>query len=166
MAQTLSLIAAVARNGVIGREGALPWRLSADLKRFKELTTGHTIIMGRKTCESIGRPLPNRRNIVLSGSTSFGAEGCIIVLNIAQAIGAAGDGEVFVIGGHAVYEAFLPLADRVHLTRVEAEVSGDVRFPELHPEDWRETKVGEHPVDEKNEYPMTFLILERAAREA
>ena len=161
MTQIISLIAAVARNGVIGRNGDLPWRLPADLKRFKELTTGHAIIMGRKTFESIGRPLPNRQNIVLSSSPSFVAEGCAVVSSIEEAIMVAGEGEVFVIGGHSVYREFLPSSDRLYLTRVDAEVSGDVTFPKFYPSEWQETRVGQHSIDEKNEYSMTFVILER-----
>jgi dihydrofolate reductase len=161
---TVSLIAAVARNGVIGRDGALPWKLSADLKRFRELTTGHHVIMGRKTHESIGKPLPKRTNVVLSRSSEYAAQGCTVASSLDEALSEAeraGDDEPFVIGGAGVYELTLPTADRLYLTRVEADVQGDVHFPDLAETAWREVSREEHGADERNEHPFAFLVLER-----
>lgn len=161
---TVSLIAAVARNGVIGRDGALPWKLSADLKRFRELTTGHHVIMGRKTHESIGKPLPKRTNVVLSRSSGYTAEGCAVSSGLGEALREAeraDEDEAFVIGGAGVYELALPTADRLYLTRVEADVAGDVHFPDLAANVWREVSREEHGADERNEHPFAFLVLER-----
>lgn len=131
-APRLSLIAALAANGVIGAGNALPWRLPEDLKRFKALTLGHPVIMGRKTFESIGRPLPGRRNIVLSRRPEYFAAGCIVAHDLESALAAAGDAdELFVIGGGELYREALPLADRIYLTIVHGEAQGDVLFPEL-----------------------------------
>ena len=162
---TVSLIAAVARNGVIGRDGALPWRLSADLRRFRELTTGHHVIMGRKTHASIGRPLPGRSNMVLSRTRDYSAAGCTVVNGLDQALGqaeATGENEAFVIGGARIYELALPAAARLYLTRVEADVAGDVCFPSLVEAEWREVSREEHGADERNDHPFAFLVLERA----
>lgn len=157
----LSLIVAVARNGVIGRDNELPWRLSADLRHFKRLTTGHPIVMGRRTWESIGRPLPGRRNVVLSRDPAFAAEGVEVFRGLEQALEALqGAEEVFVIGGAAIYAMALPRADRVYLTRVEAEVEGDTRFPDLDPAHWRRVAREEHRADERNELPYSFEIWE------
>ncbi|MDG2306997.1 MAG: dihydrofolate reductase [Candidatus Binatia bacterium] len=161
---TVSLIAAVARNGVIGRDGALPWKLSADLKRFRELTTGHHVIMGRKTHESIGKPLPKRTNVVLSRSSEYTSPGCTVSSRLDEALSEAeraGDDEAFVIGGAGVYELALPTANRLYLTRVGADVQGDVHFPDLAETAWREVSREEHGADERNEHPFAFLVLER-----
>lgn len=157
------LIAALAKNRVIGREGALPWRLPDDLARFKALTLGKPIVMGRKTYESIGRPLPKRVNLVLSRSASA-IEGCIIVRSALDAISKARElsaDELFVIGGEAVYTAFLPHADRLELTHVEAEVDGDAKFPVLDLEEWRVTNEQSHVANEKHVYPFRFATYER-----
>jgi dihydrofolate reductase len=136
---TTSLIAAVARNGVIGNRGALPWKLSDDMARFRKLTMGHAVIMGRSTFESLRKPLQGRRNIVLTRNTGLRLEGCIIVHSPRGAReAAAGEAEAFVIGGAAVYGLFLPEADRLYLTWIDAEVPGDTLFP---PVDWREWRV-------------------------
>jgi dihydrofolate reductase len=137
----LSLIAAVAANGVIGSDNALPWRLPADLKRFKALTLGHPVIMGRKTHESIGRPLPGRRNIVVSRNAAYGAEGCEVATSLEAALAACqdDDGEVFVIGGAQLYAAALPLAQRLYLTEIHAGFAGDAHFPAFDRNAWRET---------------------------
>jgi len=150
-------------NNVIGAKGELPWRLSADLKRFKELTMGKPIVMGRKTYESIGRPLPGRRNIVVTRNPDFVAEGCDVVSSVDAAIEAAGDAEeIMIIGGSHIYEVFLPRADRIYLTRVQAEVEGDAYLPEFGNDDWRETAAEEHSADEFNDCDVIFSILERA----
>lgn len=160
---TVSLIVAAARNDVIGRDGSLPWHLPDDLKRFRELTTGHHVIMGRTTHESIGRPLPGRTNVVLSRSRSYAAQGCTVVHAFDQALSTArtaGEEEAFVIGGARVYEAALPHADRVYLTRVDAEVPGDVRLPPLGA-GWTEVAREERPADARHEHAFAFTVLER-----
>ena len=141
---TIAIIAAVARDGVIGADGAMPWRLATDLRRFKALTLGHPVVMGRRTFESIGRPLPGRTNIVISRRTDFAPEGTIVVGSLEAALGearhaAAADRRdtVFVIGGGEVYRAALPYADRLLVTHVDAEPAGDTRFPDIDPTDWK-----------------------------
>jgi dihydrofolate reductase len=138
----LSVIAAVARNGVIGKDNALPWHLPADLKHFKALTSGHTVIMGRKTWESLPekfRPLPGRQNIVVTRNAGYVATGASVVTSLADAMAAATDPEAFVIGGAELYQAALPLADRLQLTEIDMDYEGDTRFPALDPAQWRET---------------------------
>lgn len=158
----LSLIVAVAENQVIGREGQLPWRLSADLRRFKRLTMGHRIVMGRKTYESIGRALPGRTSIVLTRQADFqAAEGVLVADSLEAALREAGDDEVFVIGGAGVYRESLPRATRVYLTRVHADVEGDTFFPRLDPQTWRLVEQHPHPADEKNDFAHTFQVYER-----
>lgn len=163
----LSLVVAVAKNGVIGRGGGLAWKISEDLKRFKEITTGHPIIMGRKTFDSIGKPLPNRINIVVS-RTMNEREGVIVARTVEQAIKAASDGgrelgvdEIFVIGGADLYEKTLPLADRLYLTEVDAAVEGDVRFPRFDPAAWRRRSTGRAEKSGRNEYACEFFVLDR-----
>jgi dihydrofolate reductase len=160
----VSLVVAVAENGVIGRAGALPWRLPDDSRRFRLLTTGHHVIMGRLTYESIGRPLPDRVNVVLTRDASI-ADGAIrVVRDLAGALAlarAAGETEAFVIGGTSVYAAALPLADAVHLTRVHAAVEGDASFPALSPDDWIETRREHHPSDARHAHAFTYTLLER-----
>ena len=160
----ISLIVAVADNDVIGVDGDLPWRLSTDLRRFKALTVGHTVVMGRKTHESIGRPLPDRRNLVLSRRPGYEAPGCEIFADLPSAIQAArqaGESDLFVIGGAAVYAEALPLADRLHLTRVRMRPEGDTRFPALD-EGWIERSREEVPADERNEADSVYLVLDRS----
>jgi dihydrofolate reductase len=158
----ISLVVAMARNRVIGRDNGLPWRLSEDLKRFKATTLGKPLLMGRKTYESIGKPLPGRRNMVLTRDREWRAEGVEVVRSVEEALQLAGAApELAVIGGAEVYRLVLPMTDRIHLTRVEADVAGDTVFPELNPGQWSETHCGEHPVDERNQYAVTFLRLER-----
>lgn len=152
-----SIIAAASRNNVIGKDNKLPWRLPADLAHFKELTLGHTVILGRKTFESIGRPLPNRRNIVITRNKNFKPEGVEVVHSIEEALSLADDdNEVFVIGGEEIYKQALPLVDKVYLTKVQAEVDGDAYFPELGDE-WKEVSKIENKADEENEYDYDFL---------
>ena len=138
---SLTLIAAVARNGVIGKDHRLPWHLPADLKHFKELTTGRAVIMGRKTWESLPekfRPLPDRRNIVVTRNAGYRAEGAVVVTSLPAALATAQSDEPFVIGGAELYAAALPLADRLQLTEIDAAFDGDTRFPALAPREWRE----------------------------
>ena len=158
----ISLIVAMDRRGVIGAGGALPWRLSDDLKHFKAITMGKPLIMGRKTHESIGRPLPGRENIVLTGQSDYVAEGCTVFHEIQTALEAcAHHAEVMVMGGAALYEQLLPRATRIYLTRVEAEVNGDTWFPQFDPGAWNELERRDHPADDRNEYPYSFQVLER-----
>ena len=154
----ISLIVAASENNVIGAQGDLPWRLSADLRRFKEITMGKPIVMGRKTYESIGRPLPGRRNIVLTRQSGYEAEGCDVVDSPEAAIEAAGDAdEIMIIGGSHIYRAFLPRADRIYMTRVHADVDGDTWFPELPESDWIQKVMGEHAADDDNAHACTFM---------
>lgn len=159
---SLSIIAAVADNGVIGSEGGLPWRLSADLQRFKALTMGHHVVVGRRTWESIGRPLPGRTLVVISRTLGPRAGDVVVVASLPEALEAArDDGEVFVAGGAEIYRLAVPLADRLYLTRVHAEVEGDTRFPEIDWTSWARVGTDEHPADDRNEYPSTFEVWER-----
>ena len=160
---TLSIIVAIASDGAIGRANDLLWHLPADLKRFKELTTGHTILMGRKTFESLPRgPLPNRRNIIISRSlpTQPGAE---VYPTIQQALEAcASDGEVFIIGGGEIYRQLLPNTEQIYLTRVQASFpDAEVFFPELDSTEWIEEAREVYPRDERNEYDTELLLLHR-----
>ena len=162
----VSIIVAVADNGAIGRDNALPWRLSSDLKRFKSITMGKPVIMGRKTHESIGKPLSGRTNIVVTRNPAYAAEGCIIVDSLQAALIAAqatGVGEAVVIGGSALYGAALPLATRLYFTEVHTRCDGDVRFPAWDAAAWREVAREEVAADDSNEYSTTFRILERPA---
>ena len=133
----VSLIAAVAADNVIGKDGKLPWRLPDDLARFKKLTMGHAVVMGRKTFASMGRPLTGRRNIVLTRDASLSLPGCEMARTPADAMEAAGADELFVIGGALIYALFLPVADRMYLTRVEGTFPGDTFFPEVRWSQWR-----------------------------
>lgn len=158
----IALIVAAAENDVIGRDGSLPWHLGTDLRRFKALTMGKPIVMGRKTFDSIGRALPGRQNIVITRQSDYIAPDCDVVTSSDAAIAAAGDaGELMVIGGGEIYRLFLPLAERIYLTRVATRLTGDARFPVLAPETWRESAREEHPADERNDHAFTFSILDR-----
>lgn len=158
----ISLVVAMARNGVIGRDNALPWRLPADLAHFKRVTMGHPIVMGRRTYESIGRPLPGRKNIVVSRNDGFSAPGCTVVDSLDAAWkAAAGAEEACVIGGTSLFEESLPVADVIHLTEVEADVEGDTWFPQFDRGEWRETEVARQPADERHAYPIRILRLDR-----
>jgi dihydrofolate reductase len=161
----LSLVVAVAENGVIGDGNRLPWHLPADLKRFKALTVGKPILMGRKTHESIGRALPGRMNIVMTRQSGLTLPGCVVVSSLAEARSAAGEAdELAVIGGAEIYAQALSSAHIVHLTRVHAQVPGDARFPPLPPDQWRERTIETHLADERHAYAFTFLELERIAQ--
>jgi dihydrofolate reductase len=158
----LSLVVAAAENGVIGAGNQLPWRLPDDLKHFKAITMGKPILMGRKTYESIGKPLPGRTNIVLSRCRDLSLPGCVVVDSVQAAIATAGDAEeLAVIGGAEVYAQALPSADLIHLTRVHATIEGDVTFPELSSREWTEQFIERHPADERHTYPFSFMVLER-----
>ena len=160
----LSLIAAVADNGTIGRDNDLPWRLPDDFRRFKALTMGHHLLMGRKTWESIGRPLPGRTTVVISRrplTVPAGVELAASVDSALEVAALAGDDEAFVVGGAEIYRQLLSRADRIYLTRVHAEVDGDVRFPEFDETDWRLVAQEEHGADERHALPFTFVTYDR-----
>lgn len=158
----VALVVAHAANGVIGRNGELPWRLPTDLKRFRELTTGHAVVMGRRTWESLPdrfRPLPDRRNVVLSSNPSYAAEGAEVFGDLESAL-AACPGDCFVIGGGITYEQALAVADRVYATRVDAEVDGDTFFPALPEAEWRCVEESERHTE--NGHAFTFRLYERS----
>lgn len=154
----VSLIAAMAENRVIGINNRLPWHLPDDLKRFRLLTTGHTVIMGRKNYESIGKPLPQRRNIVVSRRPDYQAPGCLVVHTLDEALASASvDSEVFVIGGADIYRQTMAIADRLYLTLVHAHVDGDTFFPEFDSDQWQETSRERHEPDERHCYARSFI---------
>ena len=157
-----SIIVAVAENGVIGDQNRLLWHISEDLRRFKELTTGHPVIMGRKTFESIGRPLPNRTNVVITRQEGLVLAGCTVVHSLSEALALfAEEEEVFVIGGAQIYAEALPLADRLYLTRVGCAYEGDTRFPAWDPSAWELLEREEYARGEAYPWPFTFEIYER-----
>ncbi|MFQ5631583.1 MAG: dihydrofolate reductase, partial [bacterium] len=158
----LALIAAMDRNRLIGKDKALPWRLPADMRHFKAVTMGKPVIMGRKTHESIGIILPGRKNIVVTRNKDYQSEGCVIVHSLQEALEAAQDAEeAVVIGGAALYEMASPVADRLYLTFVDAELQGDTYFPEIHFKEWREIERQDFQADEKNPYPHSFVTFIR-----
>lgn len=152
----------MARNRMIGRDGRLPWRLPADLAYFKQVTLGHPVIMGRRTWESIGKALPGRLNIVVSRNPDYRAPGATVVGSLDDAWKAAGDAEeAHVIGGTSLFAEALPIADRIHLTEVQAEVQGDTWFPEFDRTQWSEEVVAMQPRDERHEHSFRIVLLER-----
>jgi dihydrofolate reductase len=160
----LSIIAAMAENGVIGVENRLPWKLPADMKWFRENTLGKPIVMGRKTFESFGaKPLPQRTNIVVTSDPNYRPDGALVAHSIDEALALAGDApEVMIIGGASFYAQMLPRAERLYLTVVHHEFDGDARFPEFDRGTWRETRRVECPADERNPYSCSFVVMERA----
>lgn len=162
MKPRISLIVAMANNRVIGAGNALPWHLPADLKHFKALTMGHPMIMGRKTYESIGKPLPGRTSVVVTRNTEFSAPGAIVVNSLDSAIQACGTtDEVFVIGGAQLYRQAIDIADRIYLTEIDADIIGDAYFTKLDGAQWLETGRASHVRDEKNSYPYHFVVYDR-----
>jgi len=163
----IALVVAVARNGVIGRDGTIPWHISTDLKLFKAITMGKPVIMGRKTWESLPkRPLPGRVNIVVTGTPGFRAEGALVAASPMAAIELArlsSPEEIGVIGGGAIYRALLPVADRIYLSEVDLEVEGDTVFPALSPGEWRETERQAYPPGPRDVAGFTLRILDRVA---
>ncbi|MGE0757303.1 MAG: dihydrofolate reductase [Pirellulaceae bacterium] len=158
----LSLIVAMSRNRVIGRDGHLPWRLSGDLRRFKQLTMGHPILMGRRTYESLGRPLPGRTSIVLTRNPLFRPTGVLVAGTIDDALRLASSSpEAFVIGGAEIYEAFLTRIQRMYVTVVDGEVPGDTYFPAVDLATWTLVAHEPHPADSRNELPYAFLTYDR-----
>ncbi|MGD2026579.1 MAG: dihydrofolate reductase [Anaerolineales bacterium] len=160
----ISLIVAASDNGVIGRDGGIPWRLPADMQLFRRLTMGHYLILGRKTFEAIGGPLRGRKMIVLTRQQDYAAEGCTVTDDLDKAIEIAredGEMEAFIGGGAVVYAQALPLADRIYLSRVHAEIAGDTFLPAINEQEWTLVKSQEYPPVEGQEYAFTFQILER-----
>lgn len=161
----ISIIVAASTNNVIGVQGALPWRLSDDLKRFERLTMGKPVVMGRLTWESIGRPLPGRQNIVITRRGGYAAAGCDVVTSPAAALEIAGDAkEIMIIGGSEIYALFLPEAGRLHLTRVHAEIAGDAFFPEIDDDDWTLVSCDVNESSDDNEFAFEFMTYERRNR--
>ncbi len=160
---TVSLIAAMADNRVIGRGGGLPWRLPDDLKHFKRLTVDHTVIMGRKTFDEVRRPLANRRNVVISRNPGFAPRGVTVVPSLEEGLAlAATEREVFVIGGGEIYRQALPVADRIYLTVVHAMIEGDTWFPPFETSDgWVLVEETPHPRDDRHPWPFTFRTYHR-----
>ena len=159
---TISLVVAASSNNVIGRDGGLPWHLPDDLRQFKRLTTGKPVVMGRRTFESIGKPLPDRRNIVMTRDPDFSAAGCDIVASVSEVMDLVdGADEAMIIGGGLVYRDFMPLADRIYLTRVQAEVEGDTHFPEIDEAAWQLVSSEHHAADDEHRYAFDVMVFER-----
>ncbi|AYL94693.1 dihydrofolate reductase [Mucilaginibacter celer] len=158
---TLSIIVAIAKNHAIGKDNKLLWYLPNDLKHFKDTTSGRTVIMGRKTFDSVGKPLPKRRNIVITRQ-AISIEGCEVVDSLEAAVALCkAEDEVFIVGGAEIYRQAIPLTDRIYLTIIDQDFDGDTFFPELNPDEWRETKREDFEPDEKNKYKYSFITLER-----
>jgi dihydrofolate reductase len=161
-APMISLLVAATENGVIGRDNGMPWHLPDDLKHFKALTLAKPVLLGRKTFESIGRPLPGRTNLVLTRSAGWSAPGVTVVPDLEAAIRAAGAApELVIAGGAQVYALALPRATRIYLTRIHAVIAGDTQLPEIADSEWRETSRKLHPIDARHLYAMSFVTLER-----
>lgn len=158
----VALVVAMGSNRVIGRDNALPWHLPADLKHFRAVTLGKPVVMGRRTHESIGRPLPERTNIVISRDAAYRAAGCIVLPSLEAAYDYCRDSaEVMVIGGASLYRQALPTAQRIYLTEIRQDFSGDTVFPEIDAAAWREVAREDRPADDRNPYPHSFIVLER-----
>lgn len=153
----ISLIVAMSKNRAIGFENKMPWHLPADLAYFKKVTTGHAIVMGRKTFQSIGRPLPNRTNLILTRDHSFRAEGCQLIHDIEEVLEKAKKEDLFVIGGAEIYQQFLPYAEKIYSTQILEDFHGDTFFPQLT-EEWQLVSTEKHGQDEKNRYKYEFQI--------
>lgn len=165
---TFSMIVAAARNGTIGRNNTLPWRIPEDLRYFRRVTMGKPVIMGRRTFDSIGRPLPGRDNIVVSRNPEFAAAGVSVVRGVDEAFTlaeasarASGAEELMLLGGAQLYAEGMPLIQRIYLTRVHADVEGDARLPVLVPGEWREISREDHAADSRNDFPFSFIVLQR-----
>lgn len=158
---TTSIVVAIAKNHAIGKDNKLLWYLPNDLKHFKDVTTGHTVIMGRKTYDSVGKPLPKRRNIIITRQ-AISIEGCEVANSLEAALAlCANEDEVFVVGGAEIYRQAIPLTDRIYLTVIDQDFDGDTFFPELNTKDWKETERENFEPDEKNKYRYAFITLER-----
>jgi dihydrofolate reductase len=158
----ISIIVALSENNVIGRDNGLPWRLSADLKRLKALTMGHHIIMGRRTWQSLGKPLPGRVNVVITRDKNFSAEGAVVVHSLNEALNVSKDDEeIFIFGGGKVFSEALPLVNRILMTIVHTSIDGDTHFPVLDKKEWKDISRESHSADDKNEFDYSFVTLER-----
>jgi dihydrofolate reductase len=162
----ISILVAMAKNRVIGRNNALPWQLPPDLKRFKELTMGHHIVMGRKTYESIGRHLPGRTSVIITRQPDYQVPGAIVVASIDQALkicsaGKEVDQEIFVIGGAQIYRQSLELCQRIYITEIQQEFDGDTLFPELNQQEWREISREKHRLNDRDGLEYHFVVLDR-----
>lgn len=164
----VSLIVAYSKNRVIGRKGDMPWHLPNDLKHFKELTTGKTVVMGSKTFDSIvqrlGHGLPNRRNVVLSRDPNLKAQGAEVTDSVSKALNSKPGEELFVIGGGQVFTLALPYADKIYATEIDAHIEGDVVFPSIDEAEWKQTHTEHHPADEKHNYAYNFVTYERVGK--
>ncbi len=156
---TISIIVAISNNNVIGKNNELLWHLPLDFKHFKEITSGHPIIMGRKTFESIGRPLPHRRNIVITRDTNYKKEGIEVMHSLKDALKLflETDEEVFVIGGGEIYQQAFPIADKLYVTEVHTEVDGDTVFPKINPAEWEEISIEDHDMDDEHMFTFSFV---------
>lgn len=164
----VSLIVAAAENGTIGKDNDMPWKISSDLKYFKKITMNKPVIMGRKTFQSIGKPLPGRANIVITRDTTFTQEGVITAHSVEMALDVARgmadvkkEKEIMVIGGAQIYALTLPIADRLYLTRIHASIDGDAHFPELNEKEWLEYSRGDMIAGEKDSHDYSFIVLDR-----
>ena len=158
----ISFVVAMGKNKVIGKNNSLPWTMPADMKRFKELTLNKPVIMGRKTFESIGKPLPKRKNIVITHDKNYDAEGCIVAHSIDEALNAAGNAkEAMVIGGSQIFREFFSKANKIYLTIIEHNFDGNIKVPEYDITEWEETSYEEHEKDAENPYDYSFIALER-----
>ena len=168
----ISAIVAMTENRVIGKNNRLPWRLPADLQHFKTITMGHPILMGRKTYESIGKPLPGRMNIIMTRNRHFNAPGCLLVSSLAEATQQAAKvdnatnslktkQEIFLIGGAEIYRQLLPFTEKIYLTLIHHAMTGDTYFPALNQDEWKEIERVSYPADQDNVYPYSFIILQR-----
>lgn len=156
----IKIIVAASKNGVIGNNNSLIWKLPNDLKRFKEITTGNTVVMGRKTYESIGRPLPNRRNIIITKKIDYNIDDCEVVNSLEEALMLCNN-DCFIIGGGEIYKQILPITDIIYLTRIDEDFEGDTYFPELNKDEWFETLNESFEPDDKNKHNYSFIKYER-----
>lgn len=157
----ISLILAMDKNNLIGNKGKLPWHIPEDLAYFKKITTGHTVIMGRKTFESIGKILPERENIVITRKKDFNADGCIVVHSVEEVLNLINDKEAFVIGGGEVYELFLPYVERLYITKIEAEFEGDTYFKKFNKKEWKLISKTRGRKNKNIPFKYSFLVYER-----
>jgi len=159
---TLSIIVALSENNVVGINNQLPWHLSADLKRVKALTMGHHLIMGRKTYESIGKPLPGRTNVIITRNKNYKAEGCVVVSSLSEALEKSkDDSEAFIFGGGEIFREAISKVNKIYMTRIHTSINGDTHFPELVSSEWKEISRQDFKADEKNDYDYSFINLER-----
>ncbi|MES2279207.1 MAG: dihydrofolate reductase [Bacteroidota bacterium] len=157
----ISAVVAIAENNAIGKNNELLWRLPNDLKHFRQITTGHTVIMGRKTYDSVGKPLPNRRNIIITRQ-KIAIEGCEVVASVDEALVlCTGEPEVFIVGGAEIYKLAMPVTNRIYLTIVHQEFDADAFFPSINYHEWAETEREDHGTDEKHAIPYSFITLQR-----